>query len=232
MTRRGGRAEAAPRALVIAAVVALVACTDGGSNVPSRLVDGTATRDAPVELENVSDAVLTRVETLRLEEVVAGSSAAHCLRRWKRDVRAAAPIVRRLGVHTETVTFRDESGMWLLACDDSTGPREAGRRWCGSIPGRLYAGRLRDPRVDIGCTTADGARVGFAWVQPVPRARYVAVEQDGYTEVYEAAGGLPIRTATTSGVVVEGARARFQLSDHASDGSLLRQYGLDAPVAG
>src|SRR5918999_4492543 len=57
VTRRGGRAEAAPRALVIAAVVALVACTDGGSDVPSRLVDGTATRDAPVELDNVSDAV-------------------------------------------------------------------------------------------------------------------------------------------------------------------------------
>jgi hypothetical protein len=130
------------------------------------------------------------------------------------------------------VTFRDASGRWLLGCDDSTGPRENERRWCGGAAGRLYDGRLRDPRVDILCTTADGARVGFAWLHPSPNARYVVVEQAGYAEVYEVAGDIPVRIATASGVIVQGSRARFALSEHAGDGSLLREHELDAGVAG
>jgi hypothetical protein len=175
---------------------------------------------------------VTKVEGVRVDEVEPGSSIDSCLRRWKEDAPATTPVVRRVAAHTRTVTFRDVSGRWLVGCEDSSGPREEGRRWCGGSVGRLYGGRLRDPRIDILCTTASGDRVGFAWVQPSTEARYVVVEQPNYAEVYEVAGALPVRIATTNGVIVERSRARFVVSEHDLDGRLVREYELEAGVAG
>ena len=95
----------------------------------------------------------------------------------------------------------------------------------------LYDGHLRDPRVSIGCTTAGGKRVGFAWVEPANSARYVVVEQPGFVEVYEVADALPVRIATTSGVSIERSHATFEISEHDRQGALLREYRLDAAVA-
>jgi hypothetical protein len=131
------------------------------------------------------------------------------------------------------MTFRDDAARWLLGCDNSAGPREGDRRWCGAVSGRLYGGRLRDPRLSIAsCSTADGESIGFAWVQPDPNTRYVAVEQAGYAEVYETAENLAVRIATTSGVVFEESGARFQVSEHDAEGRLIREYELEARVAG
>jgi hypothetical protein len=91
---------------------------------------------------------------------------------------------------------------------------------------------LLDPRLDIGCSTDDGTQMGFVWVQPSTDARYVTVEQQGYGEVYEVAGELPVRVATTTDVEVEGSRASFDLSEHGADGRLIRSYTLEARVAG
>jgi hypothetical protein len=133
-------------------------------------------------------------------------------------------------VDSETVTLRDPAG--LSGCDNSPGSREEDRRWCGSSFGRLYGGRLRDPRLDIaGCRTADGAPLGLAWIEPGADARYVVVARGGYAEVYEPAGALPVRIATTD-VHVEGSRASFAISEHDSEGRLLRRYTLDAFPAG
>jgi hypothetical protein len=196
-------------------------------------VDGSPVGGLPVELEGIEDdVVLTRVERFRVDAVEPGSAIDSCLRRWKEDAPATTPVVRRVGAHTQTVTFRDVSGRWLVGCDDSSGPREEGRRWCGGAVGRLYGGRLRDPRIDILCTTESGDRVGFAWVQPSTGTRYVAVEQPKFAEVYEVAGALPVRIATTSGVTIERSRARFVVSEHGLDGRLVREYELEAGVAG
>jgi hypothetical protein len=73
--------------------------------------------------------------------------------------------------------------------------------------------------------------LGFAWVQPDPGVRYVGVEQPGYVEVYETARGIPVRV-TTSNVEIERSRATFDVSEHASDGRLIRKYRLEANVAG
>jgi hypothetical protein len=81
------------------------------------------------------------------------------------------------------------------------------------------------------CGTSD-ARVGFAWVQPSPVTSYVAVHQPGYVEVYEVAAGLPVRIATVDGVEYERSRASFQISEHGTDGRLVREYELEAAVAG
>ena len=199
--------------------------------MPKTLMDGSGISMPSVDLEGVSgDPVLTQVVVLDAREVGRGSRAADCLRERGSDPRPAARIVERVGVSSESATLRDPSG--LHACDNSPGPREADRRWCGGSYGRLYGGRLRDPRLDIGCRTADGGPMGFVWVEPRPDARFVVVAQPGYVEVYEVAGGLPVRIATTSDVDVERSRASFRVSEHDERGRLLRRYVLDAYVAG
>jgi hypothetical protein len=69
-------------------------------------------------------------------------------------------------------------------------------------------------------------------MQPTDDTKYVAVHERDYTEVYEVAGGLPVRVATASGAMIEGSRASFELSEHDASGNLLRRYRLDAVVAG
>ena len=140
-------------------------------------------------------------------------------------------IVERVGVESSSITFDSASG--LHGCDGGEGPREAGREWCGIAFGILTRGRLDDPRLDVtGCRTASGAPLGFVWVYAGPRTRYVAVVQEGYAEVYEPAGRVPIRIATSAGVEVDGSRAIFRVSEHDGRGHLLRRYELDAVPAG
>lgn len=210
----------------------LVACA-GEDGAPQTLMDGSPSRDTHVELESVGQRViLTRVQAVALGAVEPGSSIAACLNAWKEVAQAVAPVVARTGVHTETVTFRDATGLWLRGCDGDSGSGDDAR-WCGRSSGRLYSGRLRDPRVDIvGCTSGEGDPIGLAWVHPSPNARYVVVRQPGYAEVYEVAGDLPIRIATTSGVIVETSSARFDLSEYDGEGNLVREYELEAGVAG
>lgn len=216
--------------MLLAAGLALAGC-GGGDSLPKTLMDGSPVSAPPVELEDVAgDAVLTKAVVVDVDAIERGSRTDECVRRPTSDVRGARLIVERVGVSGESVTLRDASG--LHACDDSPGPREGNRRWCGSAFGHLYGGHLRDPRLDIGCRTADGSPMGFAWVEPGPDARYVAVEQPGYVEVYELAGNLPVRIATTSDVRVEDSSARFRLSEHDAAGRLLRRYVLEARVAG
>jgi hypothetical protein len=140
-------------------------------------------------------------------------------------------VVTRIGVSGETVTLRQQGA--LIGCDNSAGSREGDRRWCGESFGRLYGGRLRDPRLDIaGCSTADGDPVAFAWVEPARNAHYVVVEQPGYDEVYEVGGDVPVRVASVNGIESEPLGATFQVSEHARDGALLRRYRLEARPAG
>ena len=151
-------------------------------------------------------------------------------RAWRPPVPTGASV-ERIGVHSETVTFLDESGRAIFGCDNSEGPREENRRWCGGAYGQLFAGRLRDPRLGIGCVTEDDEKVGFVWVQPGADIRYVSVEQPGYVEI-RSRGSAPGTNRTRSGVQVEGSRATFDVFEHDSDGRLVRRYRLEAVVAG
>ncbi len=139
--------------------------------------------------------------------------------------------MERVGVVSSSVTFATPSG--LQGCDNSSGSRDGGRRWCGTSFGVLSDGRLQDPRLDIaGCRADAGQPIGLAWIQHQPDARYLAVEQEGYLEVYEAAGSLPVRIATTSGVEMAGSRATFRVSEHDAAGRRLRRYELVVAAAG
>jgi len=205
---------------------------DGNEPAPTTLMNGSRAPELAVDLEGIEGGVvLTSVATSGAGEIDASSIAATCLERADGD-RVSGPIVVRIGVDGESVTFRSRSTRGLYGCDNTQGPREADRRMCGIAFGQLSENRLRDPRLDVGaCTTKDGAALGFAWVEPNPGTRYVAVEQDAYVEVYETAGQLPVRV-TTSDVEVERSSATFSVSEHKSDGSLIRRYRLEASVAG
>jgi hypothetical protein len=215
------------------AAAVVVGCDDRADG-PSALMDGSRTTPPRVELEGISaPAVATKVRVIGAEEPPVDPRADSCLR----EHGAAAPerplgvIVERVGVESSSVTFASASG--LHGCDGGTGPRKARRTWCGIAFGVLTHGRLDDPRLDVAaCRTASGHPLAFVWTSAGPRTRYVAVVQEGYTEVYEPTGDVPIRIATTTGVEVVGSRATFRLSEHDVHGRLLRRYELDAVPAG
>jgi hypothetical protein len=74
--------------------------------------------------------------------------------------------------------------------------------------------------------------MGFVWVEPSSETQYVSVVQPGFLEVYEVAGELPVRIATTSGLKTEPLAATFHLFEHDATGHLLRRYELNAAPAG
>ena len=215
--------------VLVVICVSSTGCAGGDNEAPTHLVDGTEASEPRVMLEDVSSPVLTRVRVIPPDEVEDGSIAASCLDE-RRPAQPASVLVERLGVESETVTYRDRSGIWLQGCDD-TG--NADGKWCGGAVGRLYGGHLRDPRLNIAaCETSDGNPVALAWVEPSADARFLVLEQPGYAEVFEVAGKLPIRLATTSGVQLAGSTATFDLTEHDAEGKLLRRYRLEAAVAG
>ncbi len=92
---------------------------------------------------------------------------------------------------------------------------------------------MRDPRLNIGgCSTEEEEPIAFIWVELAPHARYVAVEQPGFAEVYEAAEGLPIRIATTTGFASDPLGVTINVTEHGPTGSLLRSRRLNAVPAG
>jgi hypothetical protein len=216
---------------VAAAIV--VGCDDRAEG-PSALMDGSPATPPRVELEGISaPAVVTKVRVVGAKKLPVDPRADSCLR----EHGVAAPerrlgvIVERVGAESSSVTFGSASG--LHGCDGGTGPRTTRRAWCGIAFGVLTHGRLDDPRLNVAaCRTASGHPLAFAWISAGPRTRYVAVVQEGYTEVYEPTGDVPIRIATATGVEVDGSRATFRLSEHDAYGRLLRRYELDAVPAG
>jgi hypothetical protein len=234
----GRRARFRPNAYLwscfaaIALSALLVGCAGHSDVAVPSLLDGSSAGAMPVELEGVDAvAVLTTTSVVPIGSIEPDSAAALCLNQYAPREATGSAVVR-VGVISESVTFREASGVAVLGCSNSPGPREGDRRWCSGAYGQLYSGRLRDPRLSIVCSTTSGTPVGFAWVQPEDEVRYVAVEQPEYTEVYETAGGLPIRIFTVSGVAIETSSATFSVSEHDAEGRRLRKYELKAFVAG
>jgi hypothetical protein len=144
-----------------------------------------------------------------------------------------AVIVERIGVFGESLTFADDAGKTLYSCDggtDSVGEHRP--PWCGGSLGRLLNGRLLDPRLDILCRDREGRPLAYAWVEPVPGARWIGVDQGSYTEVYEVLAGLPVRVATRRGIQLGRSRASFAVTQFDATGRALVEGPLEAAVAG
>ncbi len=131
-----------------------------------------------VELEGVDGpAVVTAVRIVQPSARGRAERSASCLERGRgRRPRPKGSSVERIGVYSETVTFEESSGRAIFGCDNSPGPREENRRWCGGAYGQLYGGRLRDPRLDIGgCRTDEDEPIAFVWVELGENTRFLAV---------------------------------------------------------
>ena len=225
------RRSSARRLLVVllacGCVLAAARCGGGDHENPAqaRLFDGSRARAPSTRLAGLDEpAILTTIRTENVATVDARSPAGLCLANdW--GTPPAGVVVERTGVSAESVTFLNTSRRQVLGCDNGGGAREDERRWCGVAAGQLYAGRLRDPRLDLDCSTGRGDPLGIVWVQPAEGARYVAVQQRGYAEVYEVAGGLPVRIATTSDVNLDLLRASFAVSEYTATGSCFASTG-------
>jgi hypothetical protein len=209
-------------ALVAASLLLVVAGCNHGSR-PARLLDG----EPASEFRPIDGSVITQTRVVRAAFL--GRRFADCVS----ESLSNTLVVERIGVFGESLTFRDRGGQHLHACDggfDPTGERRP--PWCGHSNGRLYDGRLLDPRLDILCRDADGRRLAYAWVEPVAGSQWIGVDQGVYTEVYEVAAGMPVRIATKRSIDAEAAKATFELTQYGIRGNELLRGKLEAAVAG
>jgi len=213
-------------AVLLLVVLVAAACGSGGRARPL-LRGGSAQAFGAVR-----GSALTAARVLRRASL--GTRLESCLLRGDRtSVPADAPVVERVGVDGESLTFADSTGSGIYACDGGLDP--AGERplpWCGRVFGERDHGRLLDPRLDVNCRDRRGRAVAYAFVEPVADARWIGVQQKGYLEVYEALAGLPVRVATAEAVEVEEARATFEITEYDAAGHELVQREIQARVAG
>jgi len=207
----------------------LAGCATAVKAQPPRLLDGGRPAPPPAALARLRG-------PLALGRVRAAPARAAdptlirpCLRRFAPlpELPAESLVVERVGVAGASLTFRDPRGGFLLACDTT----RKGDRFCGGSAGLLRRGQLVDPRLDIACRDRRSHQVGFAWITPLHGARWIAVEQRRYVELYKVAGRLPVRV-TTSEVKVAGSSAVFRVREYRADGRELSRSVLEAQVAG
>lgn len=214
--------------LVPLLVVAAGGCT-GESHPPGELVDGTRAEAPAVPLAAPTPQVLTKASVVSTQNAGVGTAAGRCLAALREHTPSGSAVVR-IGTSGVSVTVRTASGRALVACD---GTDPTGVSWCGRAYGRLERGRLHDPRLDlVGCASPAGNPVAFAWFEAGRDTSYVAVRQRGFVEVYPAAGGVPIRISTTTGISPEDSSAAFEVSEHDRGGALLRSSTFETRVAG
>jgi hypothetical protein len=230
-----GRDGAAMRRPISAllATVALTAAGCGGDRASvETLVDGSRAQPRPSALADLEGTVvLTRVRTRTGAEL--GQDGRECLRSFEPGLRVSggATVVERTGVMGASLTFRDQRQRFVLGCDRTRMSGENRTTWCGHAAGELIAGRLRDPRLDIGCRTSPDDPIGFVWLEPAARTRWVAVDEVAYSEVYEVASSLPVRV-TTSRVNTADSTAKVRVAEYDAGGSVLTTYEVTARVAG
>lgn len=229
----GGRPLAGRGALAMAGLaLCLTGC--GGRDArdrPARLLDGSRAPSLPKALASVrSGAVLSRVRLRHADQL--GARARVCLERFRPEFRIPPQtvVVERTGVIGASLTFVDAERHVVLGCD-RTGRPSANSPWCARSAGRLFAGRLRDARVDILCVGDRGTSVGFGWLEPSRRARWIVVGDGRGAEVEEVAAGLPVRVSTRE-VETAGSTATFVVTEYDSGGEEVGRYQLRARVAG
>lgn len=213
----------------VLAAISLAGC--GGGDAPPQLVDGSRAAELPAELADLDAAVMTQAETKRESDL---DTAEYEACRVPRD-SGDRTVIERTGLHGSSLTV--ESGHLLYSCDEIPDPDTAGDPdrpyggiWCGAANGRVDDDGLNDPRLDL-CSSADGELTAFAWVEPGLDTKWVAVADAGTREVYEVAAGLPVRVTTTENIDPSGS-ASFDVAEYAADGTKLREYVLEAAVAG
>jgi hypothetical protein len=176
----------------------------------------------------IPGAQVTTVQVRRAGELAA--ALRECRGRAPRDWTKRTVVVDRRYGRRRTLTYRTLDGRSLASCDSIGVPIE-GRSWCGTATGTLYGGRLRDPRLVL-CEPRSGRPVGFIWVTPVRRARWIGVAAGARTTLYRVAAGLPVRVSTDRNVRIRGSIATFVVREYTGSGEVIRRRTIVARVAG
>jgi hypothetical protein len=136
-------------------------------------------------------------------------------------------VVERIGVNGRTITFL-MPGFLIAGCDRNPRARTTQNPWCGGSGWTLKNRRVSDARLDI-CTDRRGrALVAFGWINAVPRAKWIVVDQPGFREVYPVAGRLPVRVSTVSRI---GTPTTFRTTQYDARGVLLVRREVKASIA-
>ena len=211
-------------AVVLGLLSGCLAGCHGGGGPPRHLLYG----EAAAEFKPVAKSVIS------VGRVITGTTLGRRFTLCRpAGIAADTRVVERIGVFAESLTFADRRNHTVYACDGGIDP--AGERhlpWCGGSAGRVVAGRLLDPRLDVICRDRKGHPLAYAWIEPAAGARWVGVDQGGYTEVYEVLGGLPVRIATRKQIELARSRATFLVTQYDSHGNALIKGKLEAEVAG
>jgi len=223
-----------PAAAVAVAVLALAVAACGSRDHrahTSRLVDGSVPPVPPGVLGSLgADAVMSRVRFRRAALLDTRGRACIASFRGEFAIANEALVVERTGAIGASLTFLDARRRVVLGCDRAS-RRVAGAAWCARSVGRLVAGRLEDPRLDILCLGGHGEPIGFAWIDPMPGTRWVVVGDGARSEVEPVAAGLPVRVATRE-VDVATSSATFAVTEYDATGAELARYRLPVRVAG
>jgi hypothetical protein len=212
------------RAALVVVLAAVTGC-DGGDHVPKSLLHGRRAET----LAAVPRSVLTSGREVDAAKL--GGRFTSCARRF--GAEPGGPVVERVGVVGESLTYAGPRGTTVYACDGGTDVSGESRPpWCGGSVGRLVGGHLLDPRLDVLCRAANGQVLAYAWIDPIPKAHWVGVDQGTYVELYETLGGLPVRVATRRGIDLDRFRASFDLVQVDVAGKLLSRGRIVAAVAG
>jgi len=217
-----------------AAAVVVVAAGCGGNDDGAAPSDGGSSPPLPPALEELDNAVLTRVRVLSASEVD-GVKLRMCERRLSVQLDGAAAVVERTSPQGSTWTFLEPGGQRLDGCNQIPNPRPDSDRppgdpWCSAVVGRLEGDQLTDPRLSL-CESKEGNVTGSAWIEPEAGVEWIVVREGEERVIYRVAGQLAIRVMTNA-VDVQTSSATIPVDYYDSDGRFLRSSTLHPAVAG
>lgn len=227
MSRSLGLCRGAPTASLCAAALTLaIPALAGGAAaaVPRRLIDGSRPPAVPVALRAQGRTfVMTRVRFRKVREIRRLIST--CVP--GEQLPGGETVVERIGVNGRDVTFLG-LGSTIEGCDRN--PRANGKPWCGGAGWDFRHGRVSDARLAI-CQDRHGkAVVAFGWINALPHAQWIVVDQPGFREVYPVGGRLPVRVSTVSGIGTRRGTV-FRTAQYDAHGVLLARRTVTAAIA-
>jgi len=211
-------------ALLLALLCGLVLAASAFASVPRHLIDGSNMPTLPKVLrEQGSNFVMTRVRVVSTRRVRRLLLA--CAR--DRRILSARNVVERIGVNGRSISFPTPD-FGLEGCDRNPRARAIQKPWCGGSAWILRKGRVSDARLDICTDRSWNPVVAFGWINALPRAKWIVVDQPGFREVYPVAGRLPVRVSTVTEI---GSPTTFRTSQYDAQGVLLARKVVRASIA-
>ena len=229
--RRLRRAAPSGAIWVVATSLLLLCGGCGGSEHRPTLADGSPGAVTPTVLKKLgASAILTTVRTVSRRSLDAHGRACVALTAG-RTLTPDEPLVERVDHFGVSATFRPRNGPFVFGCTAATHSPGILGEWCGHVVGEIRGGHLVDPRLDIACRTPAGGAIGSAWIEPVPRARWIVVRDHALAQIYRTAASLPIRV-TTQVVDIPTATAVFRIEQYDAEGTRVSEATVRTAVAG